>query len=123
MALEVKTRTLPSAIVVQCAGRLVFGDETALLRARVKEALAQNPRIVLDFAEVRDIDSGGVGALVGLYTSATAAGGELKLACINAKVRQTLSVTRLVGIIRVYERVEDALAAFGTGPARGARAS
>ncbi|MBZ5647207.1 MAG: STAS domain-containing protein [Acidobacteriia bacterium] len=123
MALEVKARKLRDVTVVQCAGRLVFGDETTLLRTEVKELLTKNPRIVLDFGEVRDIDSGGVGTLVGLYTSATAAGGGLKLARGNKKVLQTLSITRLLDIIRVYDRVEDAIAAFGSEPARAAQAS
>lgn len=123
MALKVRVRSLPDAIVVQCSGRVVFGDETTLLRAEVKEALAQNPRIVLDFAEVRDVDSGGVGTLVGLYTSATAAGGGLKLARVNKKVRETLTITRLLGVIRVYDRVDDALAAFAAESAKSAQAS
>jgi len=116
MPLELKIRKLPEAIVVQCVGRVVFGEETSYLRSTVKEVLPQNPRIVLDFEKVRDIDSGGVGTLLGLLTSAIAAGGALKLACINQKVRHTLSVTRLLGILSSYDTVENAVAAFPRDP-------
>ena len=123
MALEMKVRRTADGVVVSCAGRLVFGDETTELRALLKDIMPEDPRIVLDLAGVRDMDSGGVGALVGLFTSATNAGGELKLAAANSKVKQTLSITRLLGIIRAYERVEDALAAFRAGQPKQANAS
>ena len=123
MPLELTVRKTPDAVVVSCAGRLVFGDETTELRECVKEIMAEDPRIVLDLARVRDIDSGGVGTLVGLFTSAVNAGGDLKLAAASPKVMQTLSITRLLGIIRAYERVEDAIVAFRTGLPKRANAS
>lgn len=121
--MELKVRKLADAVVVSCKGRLVFGDETNLLRAQLKEIMEEDPRIVLELSGVRDIDSGGVGTLVGLYTSAVNAGGELKLAAANKKVMQTLSITHLLGIIHTYEREEDAIAAFRGGQARRATAS
>ncbi len=112
MPLELKVHKLPEAIIVECKGRVVFGEETTNLRSLVKELIATSPRIILDFEKVRDIDSGGVGMLLGLLTSAVAAGGSLKLAHINQKVRHTLSVTRLLGILSAYDTVEKALAAM-----------
>lgn len=117
MPLELKIRKLPEATVVECIGRVIFGDETSYLRSTVKDLLHDNPRIVLDFAQVRDVDSGGVGTLLGLLTSSVAAGGLLKLARINKKVHQTLSVTRLLGILRAYDTVEQAVASMPGGPA------
>lgn len=117
MPLELKTRTLCGVNVVECAGRVVYGDETSYLRSSVKELLKKDPRVVLDFEGVRDVDSGGVGTLLGLLTSALGAGGGLKLARINQRVRQTLSITRLLGVLTAYDTVEKAVAAFpGTRP-------
>lgn len=116
MPLELKIHKLPEAIVVECIGRVVFGDETVALRTQVKSVLGENPRVVLDFRQVRDVDSGGVGTLLGLLTSAVAAGGLLKLACINKKVHQTLSVTRLLGILRAYDTVQQAIDAMPRDP-------
>ncbi len=112
MPLELKVHKLPEAIIVECNGRVVFGEETTNLRALVKELIPSNPRIILDFEKVRDIDSGGVGMLLGLLTSAVSAGGALKLAHLNQRVRQTLSVTRLLGILSAYDTVEKAMAAM-----------
>ncbi len=123
MPLELKTRSLSDVTVVECTGRVVFGDEATYLRSAVKELLSKNPRVVLDFEKVRDVDSGGVGLLLGLLTSSVSAGGGLKLARINDKVRNTLSVTRLLGILTAYDTVEKAVAAFRRSePAQGSHA-
>ena len=114
MPLEIKIRKLPEAAIVECIGRVVYGDETTLLRSEVKNLLRENPRVVLDFNQVRDIDSGGVGTLLAMLTSSVSAGGMLKLARINKKVHQTLSITRLLGVLRAYDTVEQAVAAMPT---------
>ncbi len=123
MPLELKTRKVSEVVVVECAGRVVFGDETSRLRSFVKELLPQTPRVVLDLQNVRDVDSGGVGLLLGLLTSAVSAGGGLKLARINQKVRHTLTITRLLGILTAYDTVEKAVAAFrpSSDPSQGIR--
>ena len=112
MPLEIKTEKRKDVSILYCSGRLVFGEETSALRAAVKELLAENPRVVLEMTGVRDVDSGGVGTLVGLFTSASAAGGDLKLVGPGQKVASTLKITRLVGVLHIYDRVEDAIAAF-----------
>ena len=76
MQLKLSTRKLDDGIVVMdCAGRIVFGEETSELRERVKALISQGSRVVLNLGEVSYIDSGGLGTLVALYTSARSAGG------------------------------------------------
>ena len=79
MQLKLSTRTVDGVTVVDCGGRIVFGDESALLRDTVKTLIGQNPQIVLNLAGVTYIDSGGLGTLVALYTTARNAGGAVKL--------------------------------------------
>ena len=62
-------------VVVDCAGRIVFGEETSELRDQVKGLISEGGRVVLNLGEVSYIDSGGLGTLVALYTSARSAGG------------------------------------------------
>jgi len=53
MQLKITNRTLNDGIVVvDCAGRLVFGEETAALRDRVKALLSEGSRIILNLGEV-----------------------------------------------------------------------
>ena len=115
MALDIKVRTQPNVTVVECVGRLVFGEEATALRNTVKPLLSNSPNLVLNLAGVRDVDSTGIGTLVGLFASALAGNGELKLACLSPKVEESLRITRILRLFRVYGREEEAIAAFGSG--------
>src|SRR5258705_2048495 len=48
MQLKLTTRTVQDILVVNCDGRIVFGEESAELRDKVKALIAQNKRIILN---------------------------------------------------------------------------
>jgi anti-sigma B factor antagonist len=117
MNLKMSTRVLDGILVVDCNGRIVFGEETAALRELVKGVLAEHNQIVLNLAAVQYIDSGGLGTLVGLYTSARAAGGNVKLANLTQRVGNLLQVTKLLTVFDVYDGEDKAVRAFRKGAA------
>jgi anti-sigma B factor antagonist len=112
MQLRMSTRSLGGVLVVDCSGRLVFGEESASLRDNVKKVLAQNPKVVLNLYEVNYIDSGGLGTLVSLYTSARNVGGAVKLARLSQRVGDLLQVTKLLTIFEVFDSEESAAQSF-----------
>jgi anti-sigma B factor antagonist len=112
MQLRMNTRAVDGILVVDCNGRIVFGEESAALRDKVKKALTQNPKVVLNLGEVNYIDSGGLGTLVSLYTTARNAGGALKLARLTDRVGDLLQVTKLVSIFEVFENEQSAVQSF-----------
>ncbi len=118
MQLKIGTRKLNDGImVVDCAGRIIFGDETAALRDRVREFISAESRIVLNLADVTYIDSGGLGTLVALYTTARNAGGSIKLARLTPRVGDLLQVTKLLTVFEVYNSEEEAVQSFRQGAA------
>src|SRR2546425_4042357 len=86
MALLTTIRRMNGVAVAYCGGRLVLGEESKSLRLFVKDLFNKSPQIVLDLGDVTHMDSGGLGAFVALYTSARAAGGDIKLANLNARL-------------------------------------
>ncbi len=112
MALKLSVKNVNGVTVVYCSGRIVFGEEAADLRERVKEMLATVHQIVLNLGGVSYIDSGGLGTLVGLYTSARSVGGEIKLANLTQRVRDQLQITKLVTVFEVFESEEKAISSF-----------
>jgi anti-sigma B factor antagonist len=113
MQLKIGVRQLNDGIVVvDCAGRIVFGEETAELRDQVKALLSTNHRAILNLAEVTYIDSGGLGTLVALYTTARNAGGSLKLARLTQRVGDLLQITKLLTVFEVYNSEEEAVESF-----------
>jgi anti-sigma B factor antagonist len=112
MQLRMSTRALDGVMVVDCSGRIVFGEESATLRDTIKKMLTQSPRLVLNLAEINYIDSGGLGTLVSLYTTARNAGGALKLARLTQRVGDLLQLTKLVSIFEVFENEQLAARSF-----------
>jgi anti-sigma B factor antagonist len=112
MALRVQTQIAGDVFVLLCDGRIVFGDEGAVLRERVVKMLSGTPKIVVNLHGVDYIDSGGLGMLVGLLVSARNRGGELKLVSPNQRTKELLRRTSLDYIFKVYGSNEQAVAAF-----------
>ncbi len=114
MQLKLSTRTVDDILIVDCAGRIVFGEESAELRESVNKLIAQSGRIVLNLAGVSYIDSGGLGTLVALYTTARNAGGSIKLANLTERVGDLLQVTKLLTVFEVFDSEKGALESFRT---------
>src|SRR6202161_2545343 len=115
MQLKLTKRTVDGILAIECSGRIVFGDETSLLREEVKTALANGmKRIVLNLGDVNYIDSGGLGTLVALHTTAHNAGGTIKLANLTKRVGDLLQVTKLLTVFDVHNSEYEALESFRT---------
>ena len=112
MQLKLATRTQDGILIVNCSGRVVFGEESSLLRETVKKSLSENNRIVLNLADVTYIDSGGLGTLVALRTSALNAGGTIKLANLTKRVVDLLQITKLLTVFDVYNSEGEAVESF-----------
>lgn len=113
MQLKLTRRTVDGILVIQSNGRIVFGEESSLLRDDVKKAIADgNKRIVLNLGEVNYIDSGGLGTLVALHTTAHNAGANIKLANLTKRVGDLLQVTKLLTVFEVHNSEYEALEAF-----------
>ncbi len=112
MTLKLGSRTIDGVTVVDCHGRIVFGDESIALREFVKEQLKSSNQIVINLSGVNYIDSGGLGTLVGLYTSARGAGGVIKLANLTSRVGELLQVTKLLTVFEVFDNETQAAQSF-----------
>jgi anti-sigma B factor antagonist len=112
MSLKIDSRVADGVTIVSCNGRITFGEEAASLRESLKTILASTRKVVLDLAGVSYIDSGGLGTLVGVYSSARGAGADIKLTGIGQRLRDVLQITKLVTVFEVYESEQQAVAAF-----------
>lgn len=98
--------------VVRLAGRLDFLS-SGEARQRFIEAVTNGQRsLVVDLGEVRFIDSSGLGALIGGLKAARQAGGDLRIARAGEQARTVLALTSLDRVFRIYDSVDEALAAF-----------
>ena len=113
MALEYFDWENGDVLVLHLQGPITLGQATQTLRQLIQDTVAAGrTKIVLNMAEVYYIDSSGLGTLVGVYSSARAAGAEIKLGGLGERLHDVLQVTKLVTVFEVYNSEEQAIAAF-----------
>ena len=112
MALKMETDISEDVVILYCVGRLVFGEETAAFRERIRNILLGTQQIVVNLSGIEYIDSGGLGTLVGTLASTRNRHGEIKLVHPNQRVTDLLHRTRLNTVFKSYESDAEAVAAF-----------
>ena len=104
--LVMATARTATEVVVHCTGK-IRSDTIQQLKATVKPLLSESKTVVLDLTNVTFMDSSGLGAIVGLYISAKAAKGQLKLINLNEHLKEIFSITRLGQIMTQGRDPED----------------
>jgi anti-anti-sigma factor len=94
--LKVTVEELSDAVILHCVGRIVRGEESAILCAAVRR---HGRDIILDLSGVEGIDAAGMGALIALQ----AAGVYLKLSNPTKPVREALRLTKLESVFEIHE--------------------
>jgi anti-anti-sigma factor len=92
--LNVTVESVHGVVTVRCQGRLVRGQETALLCAVIQQ---HGRDIILDLSGITAIDAAGIGALVSLQ----AAGTYLRMVGPSLAMRQVLRLTSLDSVFEI----------------------
>lgn len=109
---SVETTASGRCLVAKVSGAMDF-QTGPVLRARFSELIAQGDRcIVLDLSGVTFCDSAGLSVLIGAWQQPEAGGTGLVLACVPKSLRLILRTTALDRVLRVFDTVADAEAAF-----------
>ena len=113
MAVSFQTKNSGDVCVLSPEGKIVIGDEVGALREKIKALLeGGNKNILINLANVSYIDSTGVGALVGSFTTIRNQGGQMKLSNLSQRVRDILLVTKLLTVFDVYENETEGAKSF-----------
>jgi len=85
------------ATIVECFGKLTF-ENAPSLKDEVRPLIPQKKRIVLDLKEVPQIDSAGLGTVVGLYVTARTRGCRIEIMNATQQVSELFSMTNLLSL-------------------------
>jgi anti-sigma B factor antagonist len=85
------------ALVAECHGKLTF-ENTLVLKEAVREKIPGHKRIVIDLRDVSQVDSSGLGTVVGLYVSARTRGCRLEIVNASQQIRELFSMTNLLSL-------------------------
>ena len=113
MNLNISIREVEGAVIVDLAGRFVYGRECDKFQERARQLIADGKRkLVLNLENVIFCDSSGMGNMVSVYVSLRNRGGELRLVAPRERVQESLDVTKLSTVFDIVESEEEALASF-----------
>jgi len=97
--------------VVTVSGRLVFGKEVERLESVVKDLIQHgNKKLIFDASGLEYADSSGIGTLVACLTQIKNAGGDLRLAGANPRIRRLLNMTGVDKLMPLYPTLAEATA-------------
>ena len=101
-----------NTVVVDIAGRVTIGYDAKMRDAiaEAREAGAQN--ILLNMKGVTRLDSSGIGELVAAHSSVESGGGRLLLVGLPQKVATVLQITNLLGVLELFDNIDEAIAAL-----------
>jgi len=99
--------------ILMLKGKLIGQPETDELYNHVKDFLNRNiNKIVIDCKYVSWLGSVGIGVLMRSIMSARSAGGDVRFGGISKKVLDLFSITKIIGIIQVYNSETQAIESF-----------
>lgn len=102
--MKIEIRTIGDARILDCSGQITLGEGTMVIRNTVRDIVQSGVKnIILNLANVTYIDSSGVGELVSTYTTVVNSGGQLKLLNLTKKLRELLTITKLLTVFDVSD--------------------
>ena len=78
----------------------------------ITPVLQANTKLVFDLAQMRFVDSSGLGAMLSCLRQLSAKRGDLKLCNMSSQVRALFEIVRMHRIFDIYATREDAVKAF-----------
>ena len=114
MGLQISIRESAGVTILDLSGRsTIDGGESELLDKQLRKLVASGARkILLNLADLRQVDSSGVSTIVATYISLERQGGELRLLCPRGRVLEVLTLFHLLENISIFEDEAEALGSF-----------
>jgi anti-sigma B factor antagonist len=111
--LRIVERQVGPVVILDFHGKILIGQGDNVLRGAVSRlADSGNVNILLNLADVPFIDSSVVGELVRSLTTVSRKGGKMKLLNLPPRIRNLLSMARLLTVFEAYESEDEAVRSF-----------
>lgn len=102
-----------NSVIIEIKGDLVGGQPAEEFQDILKRTLEEGKyNIIIDLSGVKYMNSTGIGILIRGYTTVKTAGGVLKLASLNEKIKGVLSITQLNKVFEIHNSVDEAVNSY-----------
>ena len=108
--MKIGKRKKSDVLILDLEGKILIGEGIDELRGAINNSIKEKEtKLLLNFAGVPYLDSTGLGEVVRSYTSVKKEGGVVKIINLTNKVRDLLSVTKLITVFETFEDEEKCL--------------
>jgi anti-anti-sigma factor len=112
MSMETKERAVPNGVVLELTGDLIYANREQF-KAAVEAVRHKGFRhLILNMANVRFVDSSGLGLLALVSQNFTLTKGKVSMVKPKSYVREIMTLANIPKLIPLYDNEQDALAAF-----------
>jgi anti-sigma B factor antagonist len=111
--MKIVERQVSDVSILDLQGKILIGEGDDVLRDAVSRLVdSGKTKILLNLADVPYVDSAGLGEIVRCYTTVSRKGGRLKLINLTNKIRDLLSITKLLTVFETYDSEEQGVKSF-----------
>ena len=109
----IEQRAVGGVTVLDLSGKLALGDGDGLLKDKVNSLVHQGLKeIALNLGRLSYMDSAGLGELISVHSTATRAGGHIKIFNLTKRVSDLLTITKVVTVFDVFESEQETVNSF-----------
>lgn len=111
--LKFNERQVGNVTILDIDGNLRLGEGSVMIQKAIRRLSEEGQKqILLNLANVAYIDSSGLGELIAGHVALSKSGGQVKLLHLTQRVRELMTITKLLTVFDVYENESEALASF-----------
>jgi anti-sigma B factor antagonist len=113
---NISERMVGDVVIVEVSGKITLGDGGDMaLKDKMGSLIQQGQKkVLLNLGDVSYVDSAGLGEIVQSYATVTKNGGALKLLNVTKRIKDLLSITKLLTVFDTFDSEAEALASFSS---------
>jgi anti-sigma B factor antagonist len=109
----IEQRVVGGVAILDLSGKLALGDGDGTLKDKVHSLVYQGLKeIALNLGGLSYMDSAGLGELISVHSTATRAGGHIKIFNLTKRVNDLLTITKVLTVFDVFDSEQEALKSF-----------
>lgn len=110
--MEIPTEDRLRVTIAEIPVKELDASNASDLKSAMAPILDSHPKVVVNLRRVQFIDSSGLGVILSFLRHVSAKGGDLKLCCLTAQVRDAFELVRMHRIFDIFAAQDDAVRAF-----------
>ncbi len=111
--MEIQQREQNDIVILALSGKIIGGPDATLFNDKLHDLIESGKnKVIADLSQVDWMNSSGLGILISALTTIRNSGGDLKIANGPEKIKNLLTITKLVNVFPIYDTIEDAIASY-----------